>query len=82
MPEWTAMCSICQETLGAKDPKDTAETAPLVAPTTQDKAVIGTACSHYFHETCMDGWVKQQGITTACPDCGTRLYYPRERIPA
>ena len=46
-----------------------------------DQAVV-TACMHYYHATCLTGWVNNSAAdnSNACPYCRTRMCERRARI--
>jgi hypothetical protein len=43
-----------------------------------------TACKHYFHQECLDGWVNESAMSTSnsCPSCRAVLCKARSRVPA
>lgn len=80
------MAMFCQSTPSV--PIDTA--CPIcIADVTTDtneasqKPVV-TTCVHYFHEQCLDAWVKDSAMSKShtCPSCRAVLCEARLRIPA
>jgi hypothetical protein len=49
----------------------------------QDDKPVMTSCSHYFHETCLNVWVNESGMSTAntCPSCRKEMCVGRARVP-